>query len=101
MEDERENLVRVSIFGQEYTVKAKANVDYIADVAKHVDREMRKVEEGLPSTQSAMRIAILAAMSITDELFSVRRENDHILGQVEHKASSLVEAIDEVIAPSA
>lgn len=100
MEDQRENLVRVSIYGQEYTVKAKANVDYIADVAKHVDREMRKVEEGLPSTQSAMRIAILAAMSITDELFSIKRENDRILDQVEHKAGSLVEAIDEVIAPS-
>ncbi|MFQ6616186.1 MAG: cell division protein ZapA [Fidelibacterota bacterium] len=95
MEDQRENLVRVTIFGQEYTVKAKANVDYIADVAKHVDREMRKVEEGLPSSQSAMRIAILAAMSITDELFSSRRESDRILDQVEHKTASLVEAIEE------
>lgn len=100
MEEERENLVRVTIFGQEYTVKARADVDYIADVAKHVDREMRNVEEGLSSTQSATRIAILAAMSITDELFSTRRENDRILDQVEHKTASLVEAIDEALEPA-
>lgn len=100
MEDEHENLVRVAIFGQEYTVKAKADSHYIADVAEYVDKKMREVEEGLPSTQSAMRIAILAAMGITDELLSVRRGNERIINQVEDKAASLVEMIDEVMISS-
>jgi len=97
MEENSDNLVRVSIFGQDYTVKAKADTNYIADVAQYVDKKMREVEEGLPSVQSGMRIAILAAMSITDDLFSVKQEKENVVTQVEDKAVSLIELIDEVI----
>ncbi|MCH8068876.1 MAG: cell division protein ZapA, partial [Candidatus Marinimicrobia bacterium] len=97
MEENSDNLVRVSIFGQDYTVKAKADTNYIADVAQYVDKKMREVEEGLPSVQSGMRIAILAAMSITDDLFSVKQEKENVVTQVEDKAVSLIELIDEAI----
>lgn len=97
MEENSDNLVRVSIFGQDYTVKAKADTNYIADVAQYVDKKMREVEEGLPSVQSGMRIAILAAMSITDDLFSAKQEKENIVTQVEDKAVSLIELIDEVV----
>lgn len=100
MDNEHENLVRVSIFGQEYTVKAKADTKYIADVAQYVDQEMREVEESLASTQSGMRIAILAAMSITDDLFTTRREKNGLIEEIEDKASSLIEFIDETVIPS-
>ena len=100
MNKEHENLVRVSIFGQEYTVKAKADPKYIADVAEYVDKHMRDVEEGLSSTQSGMRIAILAAMSITDDLFTAKREREGIITHVEDKAASLVELIDETAVSS-
>lgn len=100
MEDEQENLVRVSIFGQEYTVKAKADSDYIADVARYVDKQMRDVEETLSSTQSGMRIAILAAMSITDDLFAVRRDRDKVVEKIEDKSAALVEFIDESMVSS-
>ena len=100
MDDEHENLVRVSIFGQEYTVKAKADSKYIADVAQYVDKQMREVEESLPSTQSGMRIAILAAMGITDDLFAVRREREGLIEQVEDKAATLIEFIDETMISS-
>ena len=97
MDDEHENLVRVAIFGQEYTVKAKADSKYIADVAQYVDEQMRDVEESLSSTQSGMRIAILAAMSITDDLFATRSEKNGLIEQVEDKAASLIEFIDETV----
>ena len=100
MDDEHENLVRVSIFGQEYTIKAKADSKYIADVAQYVDKQMREVEETLSSTQSGMRIAILAAMSITDDLFTSRREKDGLIDQVEDKAASIIELIDETMISS-
>ncbi len=37
MDDNDQSFVRVSIFGQEYTVKAQADSRYIADVAEYVD----------------------------------------------------------------
>ena len=51
MDDNDQSFVRVSIFGQEYTVKAQADTRYIADVAEYVDSKMNEVSEGLPSNQ--------------------------------------------------
>jgi len=92
------NLARVSIFGHEYTVKAEADGSYIADVAKYVDQKMREVEEQLPSSpQSTSRIAILAAMSITDDYFAEKNKLNKLVNDVEEKALTLSEALDENI----
>jgi len=100
MTDNQDNLARVSIFGHEYTVKAQADETYIADVAQYVDQKMREIEEELPSSQSTARIAILAAMSVTDDYFSEKRQRNQIVSDVEEKASSLVEFIDESLVPN-
>tara|TARA_B100000949_G_scaffold195212_1_gene180248 strand:+ start:82 stop:384 length:303 start_codon:yes stop_codon:yes gene_type:complete len=100
MTDNQDNLARVSIFGHEYTVKAQADETYIADVAQYVDQKMREIEEELPSSQSTTRIAILAAMSVTDDYFSEKRQRNQIVSEVEEKASSLVEFIDESLVPN-
>ncbi|NOZ04472.1 MAG: cell division protein ZapA [FCB group bacterium] len=94
MED-RASLVRVSIFGQEYTVKAPADANYIKDIAEYVDGKMREVQDSLTTAQSSTRIAILAAMNISDELFMLRNEKDHLTSDVENRISSLIELIDE------
>ena len=91
------NLARVSIFGHEYTVRAEADGSYIADVAKYVDQKMREVKEQLPSSQSTSRIAILAAMSITDDYFAEKNKMNNLVNDVEEKAQTLSEAIDENI----
>ena len=95
MTDDQDNLARVSIFGHDYTVKAQADETYIADVAQYVDQKMREIEKELPSSQSTTRIAILAAMSVTDDYFAEKRQRNQIVSEVEEKASSLVEFIDE------
>ena len=67
--DDNESFVRVTIFGQDYTVKAPADSTYIKDIAKYVDEKMREVQQGLTDPQSTTRIAMLAAMNIADEYF--------------------------------
>ena len=42
--DDNESFVRVTIFGQDYTVKAPADSTYIKDIAKYVDEKMREVQ---------------------------------------------------------
>lgn len=100
MDDDQDNLARVSIFGHEYTVKAQAESSYIADVAQFVDQKMREVEKELPSSQSTARIAILAAMSITDDYFAEKRQRNSVINEVEEKASSLIDLLDESLAPA-
>ena len=74
MNNPEQNLVRVTIYGHEYTVRAVADPNYIAEVAAYVDERMRDTELNLEGPQSPTRISILAAMSITDELFTERRQ---------------------------
>lgn len=100
MAEDHDNLARVSIFGHEYTVKAQADANYIADVAQFVDQKMRDVEKELPSSQSTSRIAILAAMSITDDYFAEKRQRNNVINEVEEKASSLIELLDENLVPA-
>ena len=94
MSEER-NQVHISIFGQEYSVKAPADPDYIKKIAKYLDGKMREVQSGFSTTQSSTRIAILAGMNITDELFESRQSGESENSDIEQKISSLIDLIDE------
>ena len=96
MSDES-NQVSISIFGQEYSVKAPADPEYILKIAEYLDGKMREVQTGFSTTQSSTRIAILAAMNITDELFNAKQSGDLENSEVEQKISSLIELIDDSV----
>ena len=97
MADQEGNQIKITIFGQEYSVKAPADPTYIQKIAEYVDIKMREVQSGFNSTQSSNRIAILAAMNITDELFNARKKNDSDDNEIEEKITSLIELIDESV----
>lgn len=100
MNDQEQNLVRVTIYGHEYTVRAVADPDYIAEVAAYVNERMRETELNLDGPQSSTRIAILAAMSISDELFTERRKRTSSLEQIEGRAEALSNFVDDVLETS-
>ncbi|MCH7613318.1 MAG: cell division protein ZapA [Candidatus Marinimicrobia bacterium] len=91
------NLARVTIYGHEYTVKAPADSTYIKSIAEFVDTKMREVQDKMPNEQSTERIAILAAMNISDELLSIRNDKESFSTDIENKIQSLIEIIDENI----
>lgn len=61
------NRVRVSIFGQEYTVIGDKSSDYIVKVAEEVDRLMKKIHQNNPHMPQT-KIAVLTALNLADEL---------------------------------
>ena len=89
------NTVQISIYGQEYSVKAPADADYIKKIAAYLDEKNDRGSIWFSTTQSSTRIAILAAMNITDELFTSRKDQDSGAGEVEEKISTLIELIDD------
>ena len=93
--DDNDSFVRVTIFGQDYTVKATADSTYIQSIATFVDEKMREVQQGLSDPQSTTRIAMLAAMNIADEYFSMRNNKDKFSSEIEGKVQSIIEVIDE------
>ena len=97
MAGKEDNQIKITIFGQEYSVKAPADPTYIKKIAEYVDTKMREVQSGFSSTQSSNRIAILSAMNITDELFNAKKRGDSDNNEIEEKITSLIELIDESV----
>ena len=95
--DGNENFVKVTIYGQEYTIKAPADATYIKNIAEYVDEKMREVQEELSTPQVPGKIAILAAMNISHDLFAQKRNHEKSNNEVERKVSSLIEVVEEAI----
>ncbi len=93
--DNKSNLARVDIFGHEYTVKAPTDSTYIKSIAEFVDTKMKEVQNNMPNEHSTERIAILAAMNISDELLSSRNDQDSFSSEIENKIQLMIEIIDE------
>ena len=68
---------RVKIDGEEYTIRSDVPPEHTRAIAAHVDAAIRKVLES-PAITDPGKAAILAAMSITDELFRERAAQDAV-----------------------
>ena len=97
MSDESKNIT-VNIYGQDYILKTAAHKKYILKIADYVNLKMKEVESsGLDSNSQQLRIAVLSAMNIADELFQSIDKNDKILTTIESKGNSFIEYIDDRI----
>ena len=94
--EEKKQSVKVNIFGEDYPIKGDADAFYIQEVASYVDQKMKEVSERL-SNKLPLRVAVLAAMSITDELFKERGDNEKALLNLEERSQSLLEQLDSRI----
>ena len=65
---------RVTIVGEEYTIKSDLSSERTREVAAYVDTAIRQVMASASVVESH-KAAILAALSITDELFKERAGN--------------------------
>jgi cell division protein ZapA len=66
-------LLHVEIFGQTYAVRAGADPGYLESLAAFVDAQMKDVSRSSGAVDS-VRIAVLAALNLADELFRARRD---------------------------
>ena len=86
--EEKNDSIKVNIFGTEYPIKGDADPAYIERIAQFVDEKMREVSRQL-SLPSMSKVAILAAMNIADELFQERSEREKTISQFEEHAAKM------------
>jgi cell division protein ZapA len=92
--EEKKHTVKVNIYGEEYPIKADIDSSYIIRVAQFVDKKMREVAER-SSQRVPVKVAVLTAMNIADELFKEKEDKDKKLSLVEEKAQTLLEWLDK------
>lgn len=82
------NAVRVTIGGEELTVRSELPPEYTREVAAYLDAALKRVRDSLPSVD-VQKAAILAALAITDELFQARRGDREIANRMTALADDL------------
>jgi len=89
-------VVTVNIFGADYAIRSGADSEYIRKVAAHVDALMREIASRV-SHVSATKIAVLAALQITDELFSERNMSESDRRQLSERTEDLLSRLDQTL----
>jgi cell division protein ZapA (FtsZ GTPase activity inhibitor) len=85
--------VAVEIAGERHMLRSDVPPERTRAIAAHVDEIIRS----LPSfpTLERDRAAILASLSITDELFRARDELEALRAEVERRTEELAELLEE------
>ncbi len=96
MGKERERLVEIKVFGQNYTVKTDAGEEYIQEIARYVNEKMEEVLKRTKSV-STLNVAILTALNIADDLLKEKEKRIALLREIETKSKDLAEKIDTKI----
>jgi cell division protein ZapA len=91
-------VLKVKILGQDYVIRSSAGQKYLNEVSAYVNEKMEEImASGIDDSQQ-LRIAVLAAMNITDELFSYKKDKQKFVDKVEAKTLAITEFIDNRIA---
>jgi cell division protein ZapA len=87
--------VTVRILGEEHTIRAAAEPAWTKRCAKLVDERIQELRSRAGLIESH-RLAILAALSIADELLQTKDDLGRLEADVAKRADALLERIAEV-----
>jgi cell division protein ZapA len=89
-------VVTVEIHGQRYAVKSDLDQAYIAELATYLDRKMRMAADELSSADT-LRVAIIAALNLADELYRARAASGESDSRVLEKTVEIERLVDTVL----
>jgi len=89
-------VVPVEIAGQRYPIRSSLDPEYVARLATYVDEKMRAAADTSPSGDS-MRLAVIAALNVADELFRCRDANRARNGELAERTQELERILDRVL----
>ncbi len=77
MADNKSKVV-VEIYGEEYKIVGDTPEEYIQMIGGYVDKKMRQISGKNPRL-SAIKVAVLAALNIADELSKLQEDYDTLV----------------------
>jgi cell division protein ZapA len=93
-------VVNVEIHGQRYAVRSELEPQYVGELASYVDDKMRQAAREL-SSADPLRVAVVAALNIADDLFNARAESSGTEGRIVARAADLERLVDSVLTEAA
>lgn len=91
--------MKIEIFDQTYNVQADGDEAYLRELAAFVDEKMRTVAEATRQVDS-MRVAVLSALNIADELFTLRKRQHELEGPLRQRVEKCVNLVEKALESS-
>jgi cell division protein ZapA len=91
-----EEVISVEIHGQRYPIRSTLEAEYVARLANYVDQKMRAASDATPTTDT-MRLAVLTALNVADELFRCRDATRARTGEIAERAGELERLLDRML----
>jgi cell division protein ZapA len=87
---------RIEIFDQSYQLRGEINSGYVKEIAAYVDKKMREIADA-SKTVDSLKVAVMAALNITDELFQERENARKLDAIVYDKSQACSRLLDQVL----
>jgi cell division protein ZapA len=88
--------IRVEIYNQTYNIRSDGDTEYIIQLAEFVDSRMREISSGTLTVDS-LKVAILAALHIADELHRLKNMHEQADSQLAARSSECAEMLDRLL----
>ena len=89
-------IIPVEIHGQRYPIRSTLDPEYVARLAAYVDEKIRAAADATPTSDS-VRLVVLTALNIADELFRCRDVTDARDGELAERAGELERMLDRIL----
>ena len=87
---------KVVIYNQTYNLRSDHGEEYIHELAEYVDKRMNEIARA-SMTVDSLRVAILAALQIADELYQSRREMKETDDEIAERSGKYAELLDQFL----
>ena len=91
---------KVTIYDQTYNVAGDLDPAYVEELAQHVDARMREIARATDLVDS-VKIAVLAALSISDELQTLRSSRGEGRAELRERAEQCLRLVERALQQSA
>lgn len=88
--------MKIEIYDQFYNVQAEGDEAYLKELAAFVDGKMRNIAESTRMVDS-LRVAVLAALNIADELYALRKRQAELEGPLKKRVERCVTLVESAL----
>ena len=85
--------VRVRIRDSEYLIQCDEDEEKAHRIAEYVNKRLMEVEQEATGL-SEKKAALLAALNIASEYFTLLRKQEEVLGRIQQRTQALIKSID-------
>jgi cell division protein ZapA len=88
--------LKIEIYDQTYNIAGEQNEEYMVNLASYVDEKMREVADATRTVDS-VKVAVLAALNIADELFTLRERQQEITGPLRQRVQRCMDMVEQAL----